>query len=480
MSYASYIRAWREDPRKFVWDTFKVTPDRWQEDALMAFASNDPAKKRIALRACAGPGKTACEAWIGLNFLTCYGDRDNHPKGACLSITADNLRDNLWTEFANWIARSQFLDASFTLTATRLFSKDHPKDWFLSARSFARSANTEEIARALAGIHAKDVLYLIDESGDIPTAVLRAAEQGIGPAERFGKIVQAGNPTSTSGMLYAAATTLSHEWFNIRITSDPLDPNRTPRVPIEFAQSQIDNYGRDNPWVKAYFLGEFPESGINTLLSIEEVETAMARNIHESQYDFLQKRLGVDVARFGLDSTVIFPRWGLQAFKPQTMHGARTNEIGTKIMQAQTNWGGEQVMIDDTGGYGAGVVDFMIQNQFHPTPINFSSSSPDAKFFNMRSYMWFTMAEWIKRGGGLPYDEQLKKELTAPTYSFTQGKFRLEEKEQIKKRLGFSTDKSDALCLTFALPDLPSQLHLPKEFRTKGKVKSAYDVFNRK
>ena len=44
--------------------------------------------------------------------------------------------------------------------------------------------------------------------------------------------------------------------------------------------------------------------------------------------------------------------------------------------------------------------------------------------------------------------------MCSPTYTFTNGRFQIEEKKMIKSRLGFSPDKADALCLTFALPEL--------------------------
>jgi len=67
------IRQWREDPIVFVRDQFGVEPDDWQADVLTAFA--DPLKPRISMQACAGPGKTAVEAWCIWNFLTCYADK---------------------------------------------------------------------------------------------------------------------------------------------------------------------------------------------------------------------------------------------------------------------------------------------------------------------------------------------------------------------------------------------------------------------
>lgn len=454
---AAKIIQWRKDPVRFVRDNFKVEPDAWQVDALNAFANNDLQTSRISLQACAGPGKSAVLAWCGWNFLSCYGGYDDHPKGAVVSVTGDNLADNLWPEFSKWQSRSDYLTRAFTWTKTKLFANDHPETWFLSARSWSKTSNADEQGRTLSGLHSKYVLCLIDESGDIPVAVLKAGEQALGNCI-FGKIVQAGNPTSHDGMLYAASTKLRHMWHVIRITGDPDDPKRSPRIDINWAKEQIKLYGKDDPWVMAYILGQFPESSLNTLLSPKEVEDAMTRHMTDDKFDFAQKRLGVDCARFGLDKTIIFPRQGLCAFKPVEMRNARSNDIAARVMAAKAKWEAEIEFIDDTGGYGSGVVDSLLQAGSNPVAVNFSERASDPRYFNKRSEMWFKMAEWIKRGGKLPRVPELIGELTVPEYSFQNGKFRLEEKDRIKERLGRSPDYADALALTFAWAEMPKSL----------------------
>jgi hypothetical protein len=113
--------------------------------------------------------------------------------------------------------------------------------------------------------------------------------------------------------------------------------------------------------------------------------------------------------------------------------------------------------VDGTGGYGAGVVDSLLQAGHTPQEINFSGAAADPRFYNKRSEIWMLMADWVKRGGSIPDDAQLAKELCTPTYYFQNGRLRLEEKDQIVKRLGFSPDKADALALTFAMPEMPTQ-----------------------
>lgn len=466
------IREWREEPCKMVWENFQVEPDKWQANALNAFAKQDEARLRISLQACAGPGKSAVLAWCGLNFLSCYGEKGEHPKGACVAVTEDNLKNNLWPEFSKWMQRSPYLSGVLTWTKSRIFANDHPEDWFLGARSFPKTADADTLGKTLSGIHGKYILFLIDESGDIPIQVGKAAEQALSTADlKFGRILQAGNPISLDGMLYAAA--ISSKWYVIRITGDPEDENRSPRIDKQWAQEQIDEYGRDNPWVMAYILGQFPKSSINTLLSITEVEDAMARKYKQEVYVWSQKRLGVDVARFGLDSTVLFPRQGKRAFKYVRMEKQDSLQVASRVALAKQRWSSEVEFVDGTGGWGSGVIDALRSTGYSPQEINFAGKATDDKYYNKRAEMWFEMADWVRAGGWLPQCNELKKELVAPTYSFQKGRFLLESKEQIKKRLGFSPDRADALALTFAMADMPAQITL--ENVIKGHVRTSMD-----
>jgi phage terminase large subunit len=433
----------------------------------------DKDKFRISLQACSGPGKSTILAWCGWNFLLCYGERGEHPKGAAVAVTGDNLRDNLWPEFSKWQQRSPVLQKVFKYTKSRIFAYDHPETWFLSARSWSKSANPEEQGRTLSGIHSKYVLFLCDESGEIPLTVLKAAEQALSNCY-FGKIVQAGNPTSLEGMLYLAYTTLRHLWTVIRITADPDDPKRSPRIDIDWAREQIKLYGRSDPWVMSYILGMFPPSSINTLLGADMVNEAMGKHLTEDKYNFAQKRLGIDVARQGDDRTVIFPRQGLAAFNPVIMRTQYGPDIAARVIMAKAKWGSEVEFFDDTGGWAGSAIDSMIQSGHSPMPINFAGKAIDSRYLNKRAEMWFKMAEWIKRGGALPQVPELVAELTTPTYSFHNGLFQLEPKDMIKKKLKRSPDLADALCLTFSQADMPASLHIPG-LMEKPKLLSEYD-----
>jgi len=198
----------------------------------------------MAMKACKGPGKTAILAWVSWLFLATRP----HPKIAATSVSGDNLSDNLWSEMAKWQGKSKFLKEMFVWTKTRIFAKHHPETWFMSARSWSKAADPSKQADTLAGLHADYIMFILDEVGGIPDAIVATAEAALATGIEC-KLVMAGNPTQTSGPLYRACTKEKHLWWNISITSDPEDPKRTPRVSIEWAKQQIEKYGRDNPWV---------------------------------------------------------------------------------------------------------------------------------------------------------------------------------------------------------------------------------------
>lgn len=474
------LRRWKADPAAMVREEFQAEPDPWQLKLLAAFASKDRRTMRIALKANKGPGKTAGLAWCILNFMACYGERGEHPKGAATGITKDNLKDNLWPELAKWMGRSTFFTAAFTWTNTRIFAKDHPKTWFFSMRTWAKSADPQQQADTLAGLHAKFLLFVIDESGGVPKAIMATAEAGLANEHvGWAKILQAGNPTHLEGPLWDACTSEREMWTVLEITGDPDDPDRSPRISKEWARDQIRMYGADNPWVLVNVFGKFPPSSLNTLIGPDEVHAAMRRwgHLKKGEFAHMQKRLGVDVARFGDDRTVIFPRQGLMAKRPVILRMADTVAIAARILLACSRWESELELIDDTGHWGHGVYDNLKSTGRAPLAIQFHAPALDPRYKNRRAEMWLTMTEWIRKGGCLPFVPEMVAELTVPTYTFSGGQFLLEDKDQIKERLGRSPDLADALALTFAVPDQPSVLRLPDHFPQpgSGKMLSEWD-----
>ena len=472
-STAARLAHLRENPVEFVRWAFKVEPDAWQARALNSIAG--PGIHRLSLKACAGPGKSALGAWVVWYFISLYAKAGHLPKGICLSITRENLTANLWAEIHKWRGRSEWLKDQFEINTDKIFQKDHPAEWVVFARSFPKKADPTTIGESLSGMHAKFCLIVLDESGGMHPALLKTAEQAMTDVE-WGLILQAGNPLTRQGALYAVENDPS--WDKVRITGDPDDPERSPRVDIDQARSMIDKYGRDDAWVMAYILGMFPKSDLNSLLGEDDVRKAMGRHLVMTDYAWAQKRIGIDCARFGDDRTCMSPRQGRAAFPPVVMRGQDGPAVAGRYAQAKMKFGSECDTIDDTGGWASSVIDFSRLAQNPLLPVNSGGVPDDARYFNKRAEMYFRAAEWVKNGGALPPESVFQargidpvKEATCSTYFINgKGKLQIEEKDQVKKRLGFSPDWWDSFCLTFASPDAPSSVRAQQIQGSSGRM----------
>ena len=205
------------------------------------------------------------------------------------------------------------------------------------------------------------------------------------------------------------------------------------------------------------YLCDFSAAGDDQLISLSEAEEAARRVYTARDTDGLPRIIGVDPARFGDDRSVIFKRQGLQAFSPSVYRGIDNMELAARVAAAIESWQPDAVFVD--AGAGSGVIDRLRQLGHDVIEVPFGGKATKANLFaNRRVEMWSELADWIRAGGAIPNDKDLKQELATPVYWYdAAGKRVLESKDDIKKRLqgGGSPDLADALALTFAYPVSP-------------------------
>ena len=213
-------------------------------------------------------------------------------------------------------------------------------------------------------------------------------------------------------------------------------------------------------------LCDFAASSDDTLISLSLVDAAMAREAKPELSAAWPVIVGVDVARFGTDATVFFPRRGMMGMTPVVLRNYDNVEIAHRLMAFIAEHKPQYVCIDQ--GQGTGVIDLVRRLcQNHATNIievPFGSRPlREDRFVNRRAEMWTGIRDWLKSGGCLVQDNTLLGELTAPTYDYdAKGRIRLEAKEEIRKRLNRSTDLADALALTFAVNPGPVGEPMPQ------------------
>ena len=222
------------------------------------------------------------------------------------------------------------------------------------------------------------------------------------------------------------------------------------------------------------FLCDFSASIDNALITIDKVTDAAAIKRKESDVVGSPRVLGVDVARFGADRSVIQKRQGLAAYEPIIFNDIDNMTLAGMVGQTINEWKPDAVFID--AGRGEGVIDRLRQLGFFVNEVNFGGRPTNPRYNNKRSEMWDSVRIWLDDGGSLPKNTDLKTDLCVPTYKFdASNRLQLESKDEIKKRGGRSPDLGDALALTFSFPVAPKKLG---HHGLVESVESEYDPFN--
>lgn len=455
------IACWREDPVLFGWDVFRFVPDRYQGEALWAMAC----EPKVALPAAKGAGKTTLLSIAIWWRLTCWPQ----VKGAATSVSGANLRDNLRSELELWYARGDLVRALFEITSDGIRSKESPRTWFLSFRTWPTSAQETQLGETLAGIHADHTLFVVDEAGAVPEAIGRAAEGALANADaaegRTACYWIAGNTTNRDSLLGRVVLRRSDRWWMLHVTGDPSDPMRAPRISLAWARDQIEQYGESDPFVQINVFAKFPDTAVNALIGDEDVAAAQKRFYREDEYASAARVMGVDVALEGDDRCVIQRRQGLVAFSPTVVRNRTTSVLTALIAAEMIDFKVDTCFIDVTGGFGAAIADGLEAIGHFAVRVNFGGASTRKDCVNKRTEMYVETANWLKNGGRLP-ESPLYLELAATQYGINpSGKLVLEPKLAVKKRLGQSPDVADALALTFAQPVSPLSIRRMAEMR---------------
>ena len=181
--------------------------------------------------------------------------------------------------------------------------------------------------------------------------------------------------------------------------------------------------------------------------------------------------MGVDVARFGDDRTIIRFRQGSDArsIPPIKLRGTDTMQLAARIADENARFRCDAIFIDG-GGVGGGVVDRCRQIGLKVTEVQFGARSDRAPIgAGPRDRLCQQAGRDLGQHAGLAArrgDRQrsrLLADLTGVEYGYVlrEGRdaIQLERKEDMKKRGLASSDDGDALALTFAYPVAATDRH---------------------
>lgn len=416
-------------------------PELWQGNLLLDIEeAGKLGKRRFAVRSGHGVGKTTIQSWIILWFLLFH-------RPVNVPVTAnsqDQLRDVVWKEIGIWHQKlPDFLRRMLELKVERIEVAGSEGNCFAVART-ARPEKPE----ALQGFHCETLAFLAEEASGIEDIIFEVASGALSDEDNW--FFMFGNPTRLDGYFHRAFTDNREHWRTYHVPCDS-----SYRQKPSYADEMAREYGVDSNVYRIRVLGEFPLAEDNSVMSLAVVESAIERDVELSPVSAVV--WGLDVARFGDDSTALAKRKGNWLLAPvQEWKHLDLMQVVGKVAKEYNETPLEhrpQSINVDVIGLGAGVVDRGREIGLPMRPVNVGERAGEPeRYMRLRDELWFKAREWFEqRDVRIPKDDKLIKELIQPHYKLeSSGKIKVESKDEMKERGLKSPNVADAFNLTLA------------------------------
>lgn len=281
------------------------------------------------------------------------------------------------------------------------------------------------------------------------------------------RLIMMGNPTQLSGFFFD-----SHNKNRDKYSTAKVSGENSERVSKQFIQDIIDMYGLDSDVYRVRVAGEFPKAMPDSFIQLEWVENC-SREAPVRTYPTFRIDLGVDVARYGDDETIINVMFDKTYQQPFTvLHHNDTMQVTGTIVQVVEKLRSQHIGIPihikiDCDGLGVGVYDRLkeIKQQKGWITVKLyechfggaggkNKKEEPMEFSNSTGLMWGLLREKLKRNEiELIYDDKQIAQLSNRKYRInSDGKIELERKEEMKKRGLNSPDRGDSLVLSLYEP----------------------------
>lgn len=298
-----------------------------------------------------------------------------------------------------------------------------------------------------AGFHADRMLVVADEAKALDRPVFEELHGVLASARWEARLLMLSTADPAEGYFYEAFTRRSELW----------ETHWTPSTDSPFAEGFAERMrevmlGEEDPLYRMRVLAEFAEDVEGSLLPISRIHAAVGRECEApAQEEDVGTALGVDVARFGEDRTVLAVREGRRLVELKAWRGGDLMTTAERVA-SELNARGARALVDVVG-MGGGLVDRLRQlghEKVESVNVAEASGSPET-FTNRRAELGWRLRERFERGEvAIPDDAQLVSELAELRYEYdSRGRIKLEAKDAAKARLGRSPDLADAVMLAF-------------------------------
>ncbi len=419
----------------FVRNAVKMDPSHQQLELIRAVqaAADGQGSRFISVRSGHGIGKTSMTSVISL----WWGLTRPDAKIPVIAPTSSQVKKQILPEIAKWY-RTLFTPFQDAIE----LQGDGVK--FKNGNSLFVKAVDNAHPEALAGIHATSVMAIVDEASGVGENVFSTLMGAFSEENHI--FIMLSNPTRLTGFFYDSHHKNKHLYKNLHFSS--LESSNVTND--TYARMIESSHGIDSDIYRIRVLGEFGNSDANSLFPLDLIEQAMG--LHEDADRSGVRCAGVDAAFGGGDQTMIAFREGMCITHFEAVPSSlNPEEQAEAVLFAGMSAGTHKYFVDAVG-VGVGLWSHM--NSKSRGKVTAAKASMRAmnekKYFNKRAEMYGTLLEFLRAGGAIPADDELKEELLATQAFLTSnGKIQIIKKEILKKDIGRSPDKADAVSFCF-------------------------------
>ena len=415
-------------------------------------------RARVAVRGPHGLGKTALAATAVLWFALTRDAAGVDWKIATTAGSWHQLTQYLWPEINRWAGATRW----DKVRDGRRFGRMELQALNLKLGHGHVFAGASANAALIEGAHADSLMFVYDEAKAIPAATFDACEGAFsGTGEALALAIS--TPGDPSGRFYDihAHRAGYEDWHARHVTLD--EAIAAGRISPEWAEQRRRQWGKDSAAYSNRVLGEFHAGDEDTVIPLGWIEAANERWLlwdAAGRPDLPGPHTdGVDVARSGEDKTVIAIRRGPVLTELRCSTKEDTMQTTGRV-KGHLDTDPDATAMVDVIGIGAGVLDRLREMGCRAEAFNASAGTKNKDatgelgFANVRSAAWWLMRERLDPSRGsdlaLPVNDLLLGDLTAPKWKILSGgRIQVESKDDIRKRIGRSTDDGDAVVQSF-------------------------------
>ena len=256
----------------------------------------------------------------------------------------------------------------------------------------------------------------------------------------------------------------------VRPRSRTFIPARIQDNPHLIASGYMDTLqGLPEPLRSKLLYGDFRagrEDNAYQVIPGEWVRLAQERWRDRPRPSTPMEALGVDVARGGADKTIIATRYGNWLDELTSYPGLSTPD-GPAVAALVVNRRRDNAKVNvDVIGVGSSVFDCLRPSLGNSVVAMNASEGSDRRdksgqlgFLNRRAEWWWGLREALDPASGqdlaLPPDPELRVDLCAPRWKLTARGIQIESKDDLRKRIGRSPDRGDAVVYAVAISWFP-------------------------